>query len=142
VKASFAVLLRAHRVQRELTQEQLTQRARITAKGVGALERGERQRPYPHTVQALADALGLDPGERTALTEAIPFRTSRRSPHELLPPPPAAPIVGRDGEVADIAALLRAGEHRVITLVGSSGVGKTTLALLAASTAREHFPGG
>jgi hypothetical protein len=45
---------------------------------VGALERGERRRPYPNTVRALADALGASPEARTALMESA----ARREPRE------------------------------------------------------------
>jgi hypothetical protein len=44
---------------------------------VGALERGERQRPYPNTVRALADALGASPEARTALMDSAARRESR-----------------------------------------------------------------
>ena len=59
-----------------LTQEELASRARLTAKAVSMLERGERKRPYPHTVRSLADALGLSEAERAVLTGAVPRRTS------------------------------------------------------------------
>ncbi len=57
---SFGADLRALRSAAGLTQEELAARAGLTANGVSALERGTRTRPYPHTVRALADALGLD----------------------------------------------------------------------------------
>ena len=60
---SFGADLRALRSAAGLTQEELAARAGLTANGVSALERGTRTRPYPHTVRALADALGLE-GER------------------------------------------------------------------------------
>ncbi len=58
--SSFGADLRALRSAAGLTQEELAARAGLTANGVSALERGTRTRPYPHTVRALADALGLD----------------------------------------------------------------------------------
>ena len=60
----FAVVLRRLRESRSLTQEELAERAGLTAKAIGALERGERRRPYPHTVRSLADGLALDDDER------------------------------------------------------------------------------
>ena len=60
----FAVVLRRLRESRSLTQEELAERAGLTAKAIGALERGERRRPYPHTVRSLADGLSLDDDER------------------------------------------------------------------------------
>ena len=57
--APFGLLLRRLRERSGLSQEQLAERAGISAKAVSALERGERQHPYPHTVRSLATALGL-----------------------------------------------------------------------------------
>src|SRR3954447_14226080 len=53
---TFGALLRQLRQRAGLSQEELAGRAGLTAKGIGALERGDRRHPYPHTVQALADA--------------------------------------------------------------------------------------
>src|SRR5919202_39790 len=70
-----------------LTQEQLAERSGLTAKAISALERGERQRPYPHTVQALAAALGLGETARSALLVTIPRRGTAATP-ALLPAVP------------------------------------------------------
>jgi transcriptional regulator with XRE-family HTH domain len=147
---TFADLLRRHRLARSLTQEQLAERAEITAKAVGALERGERRRPYRHTVRSLARALALGDGELAELENAVPFRVAPRGvtpPRSAatqdrdLPTPPD-PVLGREDEVDLVSDLLRAGARRLITLVGTGGVGKTTLALVAAAAARSEFPGG
>ncbi|OLT20339.1 hypothetical protein BJF78_35585 [Pseudonocardia sp. CNS-139] len=109
--SDFAGLLRRYRAARSLTQEELATRARITQKAVGALERGERRRPYPHTVRALADALGLDDDERALLVAAVPppeasaagSRTKATAlvgaPANERLPAPAAPVIGRDDQV-------------------------------------------
>jgi non-specific serine/threonine protein kinase len=47
-------------------------------------------------------------------------------------------FIGREGELAEIARLLR--EHRLITLTGPGGTGKTRLALRAATAALDAFP--
>lgn len=54
----------------------------------------------------------------------------------------AAPLVGRDAEVADIAHRFADGAARLVTLVGPGGVGKTRLALAVAEaeTARRGAP--
>ena len=72
--APFGPRLRRLREAAGLTQEELASRAGLTAKAVSALERGERKRPYPHTVRSLAEALELSERERTVLTEAVPGR--------------------------------------------------------------------
>ncbi|TMC10701.1 MAG: helix-turn-helix transcriptional regulator [Chloroflexi bacterium] len=43
---SFGMALRRLRARSGLTQEQLAERASLSAKAVSALERGERRRPY------------------------------------------------------------------------------------------------
>src|ERR671916_886071 len=74
-KGSFGARLRGLRDAAGITQEELASRAGLTAKAISMLERGERKRPYPHTVRSLADALELSEGERTVLTAAIPRRS-------------------------------------------------------------------
>ena len=76
----FAVVLRRLRESRSLTQEELAERSGLTAKAIGALERGERRRPYPHTVRSLADGLALDDDERAALVAAVPSRDAVARP--------------------------------------------------------------
>lgn len=149
---TFAQLLRTFRGQRSLTQEELAERAGITVKAVGALERGERRRPYPHTVRALADALALDDDERARLVGAVPGRTRPAAgstggsePDVAAPralPAPAGDLVGRSADLATLTALLREPSTRVVTLTGPGGVGKSTLALAVAAAVGEWFPGG
>jgi predicted ATPase/DNA-binding XRE family transcriptional regulator len=128
---TFAQLLRQHRVASRLSQEDLAERARVSAKAVGALERGERRAPYRETVALLAEALDLSTDDRRLLEDAAvrarrrierindPSTDSRK--HNL--PPRLTTFVGRDDEVADISTLLR--KHRLVTVTGSGGVGKT-----------------
>ena len=72
---TFGTHLRQYRKRAGLTQEALADQAGLTTNAISALERGEPQRPYPHTVQALADALQLSADERTTLLAA---RATRR----------------------------------------------------------------
>ncbi|WP_205687584.1 helix-turn-helix transcriptional regulator, partial [Cellulomonas endophytica] len=73
---TFAAALRRLREAAGLTQEELAERAGLTAHGVGALERGTRTRPYPHTVRALAAALGLDAAGAELLAAAVRSRAA------------------------------------------------------------------
>src|SRR3712207_1665490 len=92
--APFGVRLRRLREAAGLTQEELARRAGLTAKGISDLERGARNRPYPHTVRSLADALELAGNERSSLLAAVPRRGERpaqRAAEVLAPPLPMPP---------------------------------------------------
>ncbi|MGA6173736.1 ATP-binding protein [Streptomyces sp. NPDC012600] len=107
----------------------------------------------------LAEELGVDPGpELTALHRAIlaqdPALTTATTPPTApsrSPAPPSAhpapglpvpltELVGRSGATGELRALLAA--HRLVTLTGAGGVGKTRLALETAARVADRFPGG
>ncbi len=55
-------------------------------------------------------------------------------------PTQPSPLIGRERELGDLTTLLD--EHRLVTLTGPGGSGKTRLALQAAADAIEDFPHG
>jgi predicted ATPase/class 3 adenylate cyclase len=57
-------------------------------------------------------------------------------------PRPATPLVGRDGELAELPALLGSADVRLVTLTGPGGSGKTRLAIAFAQKLIERFPDG
>jgi predicted ATPase len=65
-------------------------------------------------------------------------------PAAVLPPTnipePVSQLIGRDAEVAAISNLI--GGHRLVTLAGAGGIGKTRLALAVARQLRPQFPDG
>jgi predicted ATPase len=67
-----------------------------------------------------------------------PLKTVDSTPGNLKPP--TTRLIGRDAELADVGAALKA--HRLVTLTGVGGVGKTRLALEVASLSRPDFPEG
>lgn len=146
---SLGALLRAHRQRRGLTQEELAERvgSAVSLATIGNVER-DRTVPYRHTLDALADALGLGPPERAAL-QAARRGTLRAVPASAVPPAPVGgaipvpltPIFGRERTYGKVAQLLRSGA-RLVTLTGPGGVGKTRLALALLADLREDFPGG
>lgn len=144
-RGEFATHLRRLREAASLTQEELAARAGLTSNAIGALERGERRRPYPYTVRALADALEVSDADRTALvnaarpadspadvasvvgsTSGVTLDTLARSRA------PITPLLGRDVERLEVLGLLRSGQSRVLTITGPGGVGKTRLATAVA----------
>ncbi|GLY99200.1 helix-turn-helix domain-containing protein [Actinoplanes sp. NBRC 103695] len=141
----FGAMLGSHRRRARLTQDELAQRAGIGVRTVRDLERGRASRPQRTTVELLADALALTGADlRTFLlaargqsTEAIPVPRYVRLP-------PAAELIGRDTDVADLDELLTtSGPHpRVVTLVGLAGVGKTALALTVCHRVVDAHPAG
>ena len=148
-RGRFGARLRHLRETAGLTQEQLAERAGLTPNAISALERGERRRPYPHTVRALARALGLSADEGEALAAAVPRRAG--APSASPPPPPtadfgelpAAPtgLIGREGDLDALAGLLGGGGGP-ITLIGPGGVGKTRLAVELVRKVADRYPDG
>jgi len=154
-RPSFGVLLRRFRLAAAFSQEALAERAGMSIETIGALERGARRSPYRQTVTALAEALHLGPDERSRLEVAasrpqLPrLRASPRRAYEA-GPDPAVPwhnlpaqlsnLVGREQDALVLASLVDA--HRLVTLVGGGGVGKTRLALRIAWDVLRCWPDG
>ncbi|MFI6318872.1 AfsR/SARP family transcriptional regulator [Nonomuraea sp. NPDC050556] len=86
----------------------------------------------------LDDELGVEPGRE--LLELRELLSERPVPAQL--PPDTADFTGRAELVADLAAALRAGGGRALSVSGIGGVGKTTLAVHVAHQVREAFPDG
>ena len=97
---------------------------------------------FDRAVRTFADQLGVEPGERLrALAAAAergdigelpePPRPEPRAPRRVAAPPvPLTSLLGRDALLEEIGAQLAA--HRLVTLVGPGGSGKTRLAIAAA----------
>jgi transcriptional regulator with XRE-family HTH domain len=146
-ESTFGTQLRRLREAASLTQEELAERARLSRNAISALERGERKHPYPHTVRALADALGLSEDERATLLAAMPRQdgeslTARVALLESTLPIPPTPLVDREQDSEEVTGLLCRPEMRLLTLTGVGGIGKTRLAIEAAREATRFFPDG
>ena len=70
--------------------------------------------------------------------EFPPLRALDTTPGNLRPA--TTSLIGREAEVADIEAAVKA--HRLVTLTGVGGVGKTRLALEVAAHLADEFPDG
>jgi predicted ATPase len=71
-------------------------------------------------------------------TEFPPLRALDTSPGNLRPQ--TTSFIGREAEVAEVQAALKA--HRLVTLTGVGGVGKTRLAVKVAAPLADEFPDG
>jgi predicted ATPase/DNA-binding SARP family transcriptional activator len=126
-------------------------RERLWGQLMLSLYRSGRQADALETFQearrVLADELGLEPGpDLRRLQEAIlahdpaiaAVPVDRRRRGNL--PAPSTSFVGREEELGQLAALLH--EHRLVTLTGPPGVGKSRLAVETARSLEHEFPEG
>jgi predicted ATPase/transcriptional regulator with XRE-family HTH domain len=142
--SDFGALLRRHRLAAGLSQDALAERARMSADAISSLERGHRRTPRRDTLALLAGALALDSEQRqefevaavrpgaprgpaTASVTVGPWAESAASSLPIA----LTSFVGRDEELTEIAMLMR--DHRMVTIVGAGGIGKTQTALHVAS---------
>lgn len=148
---AFADLLRQARTAKGLSQEALAEMAGISVRAVSNLERGVNQAPRKDTLDLLAHALDLSTEERRAWDrvrrrDSIRTESSRgqaRTTTTRLPPSlptPLTDMIGRDREVAEIERLLD--RHRLVTLTGPGGIGKTRLAIAVAHQIHTRYRDG
>jgi len=145
VSPDFGKLLRHYRLAAGLSQEALAERARVSPFAISALERGHRRKPQSKTLALLADALALDADQRAKFEDAARSAHARLGAVTVGPwtsasativqnnlPRQVTPLVGRENDLAQIAPLVE--KHRLTTLVGAGGIGKTRLALQVGET--------
>jgi tetratricopeptide (TPR) repeat protein/transcriptional regulator with XRE-family HTH domain len=148
--------LRRLRKQAGYSQEELAGRAGMSVQAIGALERGDRRRPYPRTLRALMDALHASEADRMALLSAAATSAPEVEADEgesflgALPRPAQLPsdiadFTGRPDELAQIASVLgrvdEAGSAPPICAIsGKAGAGKSALMLHAAHLCKHRFP--
>lgn len=145
----------------DLTQAELAQLAGCSVYAVRKIESGER-RPSKQLAELLAHSLNV-PSEELGVfvkvargaraVERLPFpspgtrdETSRLPSSVFTPfynlPANLTPFVGREPELAALGRLLNDPLCRLLTLIGTGGIGKTRLAIEAASRQQERFSSG
>jgi predicted ATPase/DNA-binding SARP family transcriptional activator len=108
---------------------------------------GDALRSYQDLRHVLRDELGVEPCaelqaiERSVLEGAVDKGERRRQPdpttRTVRAPHPRTPLVGRVGELVDIEEAVTT--HRLVTITGPGGCGKTRLAAEAAQTLSSTF---
>jgi predicted ATPase len=111
--------------------------ARIEAEGLGSYR-------VFNTAAELGELVREDLA--TLLSERFlqPPEVHPRASAPVLPrlPAPATSLIGRERDLAQVCALARQDEVRLITLTGPGGIGKTRLALAAAEALKDDYPDG
>lgn len=134
--------LKTHRLQKNWTQVYVATMIGTSAIEVSRWETGVSV-PSLYFRERLCELFGKTPedlGFFPSTDETQPEERVSRPSAEL--PLPLTPLIGREQEVAEVCALLRQAEVRLLTLTGPGGVGKTRLALHIASAVQEDFTDG
>jgi predicted ATPase/DNA-binding XRE family transcriptional regulator len=134
-------LLRRHREQARLTQEELADRAGVSARTISDIERGVRARAYADTAGRLSVALGLTDTDRAAFLNAARGPNTMTGHRVSGVPRPITPLIGREREVSQLVTALDAEGRRLVTITGLGGVGKTRLAVAVAAELEVRFEG-
>lgn len=135
--------VRAARRAAGLSQEELADRAGLSARSIGDIERGVVRRARTASLVAIADALRLDDHDRARLLAHHRGENSLPGavevPHQL--PPDLPGFTGRASALTALDGLLDDGPP-VAVIDGAPGIGKSTLAVHWAHQVRDRFPGG
>jgi predicted ATPase/transcriptional regulator with XRE-family HTH domain len=152
----FSAWLKQQRRALDRSREQLAAQVGCSISLLEKLETGER-RPSRAMAERLALCLSIPPEQRDAFLAAA---RAGRAPHDvgqvLTRTVPSAAVllhtshlsspmtsfIGREWEIATVAARLRRPDVRLLTLAGAGGVGKTRLALQIGSALQGTFPNG
>ena len=127
----------------DLTQSELAKRvgcAQVTIKKLEA----DQLKPSKELAEAVIRQLGIPPEEHEAYV--IFARGGSDPTHKNLKPPrnnlpvEMTSFIGREKEIAEVRQALDV--HRLVTLTGSGGTGKTRLSLKVAADLLAHFHDG
>jgi predicted ATPase/DNA-binding XRE family transcriptional regulator len=137
-----STLLRRHREQARLTQEELADRAGVSARTISDIERGVRARAYADTATRLSVALRLTEPDRAAFLNAARGPNSAAGAYRVSRlPRPITSLIDREREISQLVTALDAEERRLVSITGLGGVGKTRLALAVATELEVSFEG-
>jgi predicted ATPase/transcriptional regulator with XRE-family HTH domain len=156
----FGEWLKRRRKELNLTQAELAQRAGCSLPALRKIEAGVR-RPSKQLAGLLAHSLEIPSEEQTTFIRVArgeltverlyPPSSFHAAVHSTDQKPPDSrinlpfqptPFIGREVELAALGKLLADPNCRLLTLTGLGGIGKTRLAIEAASGNQKLFPDG
>ena len=152
---TFGEWLREQRVARKLTREEFAKRVGCSVSALRKIESGER-RPSTQIAELIANCLDI-PRERRSIfvqvargelsVNRLPSQSKSVATSDVFStksnlPIFATPLIGRERELNQLCELLCDPPCRLLTLVGPGGIGKTRLAIEAASSLQDDFDQG
>lgn len=158
MQKQFHELLEDLRIKQHISKKILAQRARVTPGYISLLSRGERSAPSKETVEALANALGLNGETRAHFFSTAGYTQSsalvlQQHSHEKShsqseesttkldwsTAPDASIFVGRKGELAQLEEFITQRQCKIINILGLGGIGKTSLAAMLGKEIKPNF---
>jgi non-specific serine/threonine protein kinase len=153
----FGGLLRRLRTDAGLTQEELAAAAQVSQRAVSDLERGVNHTARRDTALLLAEALNLAEPVRPLFVAAARGHAPAARVLAAMPrpapeaawaatgamhgfPAPLTSFIGRAEPLREVAGLLA--DHRLVTVAGPGGAGKTRLAVQVARQVASRFADG
>jgi len=152
---TFGEWLQQQRRQRRLTRKEFAKRVGCSVSALQKIEYGER-RPSAQIAELMANCLDVPLEERSIFVrvargelsvdrlshELKLVATPNISPRKIKLPIYPTPLIGRERELEQLSQLLRDPQCRLLTLVGPGGIGKTRLAIEAASSMQDVYDHG
>jgi predicted ATPase/DNA-binding XRE family transcriptional regulator len=156
---TFGEWLQQQRSLRRLTREEFASRVGCSVSALQKIEYGER-RPSVQIAELMANCLEVPLEERVTFVRvargelgldrlslqpklvAGPNISPASATHRIKLPVIPTPLIGRERELEQLSRLLRDPQCRLLTLVGPGGIGKTRLAIEAASSMQDVFDHG
>lgn len=148
---SFGEWIKQHRQSKRLTQKEIAASVYCSVAMIKKIEADERH-PSLELAEALAAVLEIPASQRVLFVQCARGERSvdqLSQAHSTLSPsfaPPLpqsqTPFIGRQAELRDITDKLNQPDCRLLTLLGSGGIGKTRLAIEIARAIQVKFDDG
>ena len=155
---AFGQWIKRLRAEQDLTQETLSEAIGCASTYLRYIEIGKR-RPSREMAERIADVLKVPTEQRSEFlrlarlplankeedeSPPVPYTPPSSPTHTALPTQLPLPntLIGREAELATLQTLLLDEGCRLVTVVGTGGMGKTSLAVACAHRLGPHFADG